>query len=320
MKKIFAIAALFMQISLAATSYAASTAPNSFDFRNTFQDFQEGLQEQSQDLESGVEGITLPTYQEGLNSEDGTAGIVNAIRSFLDLFKLIVAPVAVMFIIIMGVRMVNAGRESEDVLTKSKNYIRYATEGLLAIFLADSVVEVMFGAEGEIFRGGEAGAAEFGRRSATLFEGLYGFGQVLIGSIAVFVLVTAGMRYVGGSFSDDQIAGAKKQITWALVGLFVVGISEFVAKDILFRNRGTELGVDAAQQLFAQVTNFVAGTMGTLAFAAMIYAGYLYVAARDNEDNVAKAKKIIVGAIIGLILAAAAFAITNTIVELDATR
>jgi len=128
------------------------------------------------------------------------------------------------------------------------------------------------------------------------------------------------MRYVAGSFSEDQIATAKKQITWSLVGLFVIGISEFVAKDILFQEQGESLGVLEAKQLFAQVTNFVAGTLGTFSFAFLLYAGYLYVTARDNEENTAKAKKIIMGAFLGLILAGAAFAITNTIVELDIAR
>ena len=105
-----------------------------------------------------------------------------------------------------------------------------------------------------------------------------------------------------------------------MVGLFVIAISEFVAKEVLFIDEGSELGVDNAKRLFAQVTNFIAGTIGTFAFAFLLYAGYLYVTARENEDQVAKAKKIIFGALLGILMAAAAFALTNTLVELDASR
>jgi hypothetical protein len=231
-----------------------------------------------------------------------------------------VAPVAVLFMVVMGLRMVAAGRDNEEVLTQSKNYITYALMGLIVIFMSDTIVTVFFGSEGEVFRGGDEGAIEFGRRSASLFQGIYSLIQVAITSVAVFMLVLAGFRYVAGSYSDDQVGKAKKQITWALVGLFVVGVSEFVAKRILFVDEGSSLGVGSAELLFAQVTNFIAGTLGTLSFAFLLYAGYLYISGAANEDNVAKAKKIVIGAFIGLLLAGAAFALTNTIVELDASR
>jgi type IV secretory pathway VirB2 component (pilin) len=338
MKKILAsiigITVVTVQLALAVTLGAVAAeltpegfAPNlgapdayaaSFDFRDTLQDFQEGVADQSEDLEDGAESIVLPDFQDD-TGDTGTEGIVNALRNFLDFFKLIVTPLAVLFIVIMGIKLVSSSEGEED-LTKAKNYIKYALMGLIVIFMADSIVDVFFGVEGESLRGGEAGAREAGRQVADLFAGLYSLAQVIIGSVAVFVLVMAGMRYIGGSYSDEQVSSAKNQITWALVGLFIIGISEFVAKDILFKNQGTALGVNEAKELFAQVTNFAAGTIGTLSFAFMLYAGYLYVGARNDEEMTSKAKKILMGAIIGIILAASAFAITNTIVELDVSR
>lgn len=295
--------------------------PNiSASFIDTLDDFQDDIEEESDNSAEEGEAIVLPNYQDE-DDETGVSGITNAIFTFLDFFKLMVTPIAVLFIVIMGFRMVAAGRENEPVITASKTYIRYASEGLLVIFIADALIRnVVFGMEGEIFRQGESGAREFGRQATTFFEGIYGLIQVIIGSIAVFMIVMAGMRYVGGSASEDQIGTAKKQITWSLVGLFIVAISEFVAKAILFPEQGQDLGLDEAKDLMVQVTNFIAGTMGTLAFAFMIYAGYLYVTAAGNEDNVEKSKKIIIGAVIGIIFAASAFALTSTLVELEATR
>jgi len=306
------VLAVFLLIPVGSASNTSD-----FDYRNLLDDFSEGVMEQSETDDS--DGIELTTFQDDLD-DDGVSGILGAVDTFLSFFKLLVAPVAVLFMIIMGVRMVAAGDENEEVLTKSKTYMTYALMGLIIIFMADTIVSVFFGAEGEVFRGGEEGVIEFGRRSATLFEGIYSLVQVVISSVAVFFLVTAGLRYVAGSFSDDQISKAKSQITWSLVGLFVVGVSEFIAKRILFVDQGTSFGVTSAKELFAQVTNFVAGTLGTLSFAALLYAGMLYISGSQNEDNVAKAKKIIMGAFLGLLLAGAAFAITNTVVELDASR
>ncbi len=316
MKKLLTTLILILNLALLVPTV---TADSSFDFSETLEGFQQGVEEVSGDLEEDAEGIVLPDFQE-TGEEDGVSGIVGAIQNFLDFFKLLVTPLAVLFIVAMGIRMVTAGSDNEEAITKAKNYIRYAVEGLVIIFVADSVVDVFFGAEGEVLREGEAGAREFGRQTSELFQGIYSLIQVLLGAVAVFVLVVSGMRFVGGSYSEEQISSAKKHITWALVGLFIVGISEFVAKDIIFSEQGTDIGVEEAEQLFAQVTNFIAGTIGTMSFAFALYAGYLYVTARETEDQVAKAKKILFGALIGIVLAAAAFAITNTLVELDATR
>jgi len=306
---------------------AVSAHADTLDYKGILENLQEDVSEQSNQVEDGEEsldpdadpseGIELPTFAE---QGEGADIIVAALQRFLDFFKLIITPVAILFIVVMGIRMVTAGKDNEEVLTQSKNFISYALQGLIVIFMADSLISVFFGAEGEVLRGGESGAQEFGRRTSTLFQGVYGLVEMVIGSIAVFMLVTAGMRYVIGSASDDQVGKAKKQITWALIGLFVVGVSEFAVKKILFQDQGTKLGLEEAKQLLVQVTNFTAGTIGTLSFIFLLYAGYLYTIGVQNEDNVVKAKKIILGAFIGIVLALAAFAIVNTVVGLDASR
>ena len=148
MKKFLAILSLGFTLTL-ATAPAVTAA--SFDFRDTFTDFQEGVEEQSMDLEDGTEAIVLPTYQDDEIEDAGVQGIVNTVQKFLDLFKLLVTPMAVLFIVVMGVRMVTAGSNNEEVMTQSKNFIRYAVEGLIMIFVADTGVGGFFGAEGADF-------------------------------------------------------------------------------------------------------------------------------------------------------------------------
>ncbi len=313
MKKLFFTLALLAQLFHFPVADASS-----FDFGTTLETFQESVTEQSVEVDPTGTGVTLPTFTD--DTEEGAGVIVAAIQRFLDFFKLIVTPVAILFITIMGVKMVTAARDSEEVTTAAKNSVTYTLYGLLFIFVSDSVVSVFFGSEGEIFRNGTSGVQDFSTKSSNFFAGIYGLVETLIGAIAVFILVTAGMRYVAGSYDDDQISKAKKQIQWALVGLFVIGVSEFVVKDVLFQDQGTRLGVEEGKQLLANLTNFMAGTMGTIAFVSLLYAGYLYVTGAQNEDNVAKAKKIIMWSLGGIVIALAAFAITNTIVTLDSSR
>ncbi len=313
MKKILFSLALLLQCFHFPVALATS-----FDFSETLQNFQENVTEESVNVDSTGSGVTInPFTDEGA---EGAEVILSAIHRFLDFFKLLVTPIAILFMTIMGAKMVSAGRDNEEITTQAKNAVTYTLYGLMFIFVSDSLINVFFGYNGEVFRNGTSGVTEYAARSSQFITGIYTFAETLIGTVAVFVLITAGMRYVAGSYDDDQIAKAKKQIQWALVGLFVIGISEFVVKDILFQDQGSRLGVKEAKQLLANLTNFIVGTMGTISFVSLLYAGYLYVGGAQNEDNVAKAKKIIMWSLAGIVIALAAFSITNTIVNLDSSR
>ena len=58
-------------------------------------------------------------------------------------------------------------------------------------------------------------------------------------------------------------------------------------------------GVDFPQA-FANFATGLAGILSGLFLILMIYGGWLWMSARGNEDQVGKAKKIILGAVIGL--------------------
>lgn len=50
--------------------------------------------------------------------------------------------------------------------------------------------------------------------------------------------------------------------------------------------------------------------IGTIFLILMVYAGYLWMTARGNEDNVEKAKKILTASVIGLVIVILSYGIT----------
>ena len=59
------------------------------------------------------------------------------------------------------------------------------------------------------------------------------------------------------------------------------------------------------------VINGVLGLLGIIFLSLTFYAGFLWMTAQGNEDNVTKAKNILTTSIIGIIIIVAAYAITN---------
>ncbi len=54
--------------------------------------------------------------------------------------------------------------------------------------------------------------------------------------------------------------------------------------------------------------------VGFLFFVLMFYGGYLWMTARGSEDQISKAKRVLIAAVIGLALIVAAYAVTAFIV------
>jgi len=67
------------------------------------------------------------------------------------------------------------------------------------------------------------------------------------------------------------------------------------------------------QSKVGQVISIILSFVGVLFFILMIYAGILWMTAQGNEQQVAKAKDLLINATIGLIITLAAYAITSFI-------
>lgn len=65
------------------------------------------------------------------------------------------------------------------------------------------------------------------------------------------------------------------------------------------------------RDLIRTILNYLLGFLGLIAVIMIIYAGFLYVTSGTNEDNIGKAKNIILYAIVGIVVILASAAIVN---------
>lgn len=77
-------------------------------------------------------------------------------------------------------------------------------------------------------------------------------------------------------------------------------------------------GVNKSQELpviIGNIVNVALGFLGTIFLVLMLYAGFLWMTAQGDEGKVKKAREMITQAIIGIIIIAAAFAISNFVLK-----
>jgi hypothetical protein len=75
---------------------------------------------------------------------------------------------------------------------------------------------------------------------------------------------------------------------------------------------GTETNLSV---IIGRIIQALIGFVGVIILILMLYAGFLWMTAAGNEERVASAKKIIIGAMAGAVIVIGAYAITSFIVD-----
>lgn len=265
------------------------------------------------------EPTNLPNFDAGHSKQSYQAGasqITSTIYFILDFFKYILGGIATLMIIISGTKLILSARQVEDVMSREKETLRFAFSGLIIIILADQVVRLFFGAEGEVYRTGTDMqlAAE---QASNFAAGATGLIRIFIPSIAILYFIIAAYRLLISRGDSEQLNKAKTQITWAIIGIIVAGLAEIIVFRVLFPAQGSRIpDANEFAKLIVTMTNFISGFISTIAVIMIIYAGYLYVTSLGG-DNLEKAKKILIGAVVGLLISMAAFALVNTFVKVE---
>lgn len=62
--------------------------------------------------------------------------------------------------------------------------------------------------------------------------------SVIVGVIAVIMIIAAGLRYITSGGDSAKITGAKNTIVYAIIGLIVVALAQFIVKFVLNKVTG----------------------------------------------------------------------------------
>lgn len=94
-------------------------------------------------IQDCVDQGAVETDPQGANNDAGTR-VGDIIRTVIDIFSLIVGVIAVIMIIIGGLKYITSGGDSGNV-TSAKNTILYAIVGLIIVALAQIIVRFVLG-------------------------------------------------------------------------------------------------------------------------------------------------------------------------------
>ena len=111
-------------------------------------------------------------------------------------------------------------------------------------------------------------------------------------------------------------------LSLATIGIFFIIPLLGIAYDVTFDEgqlAETGLGTEDPASITFNIINIVLIFLGVITLILVIYGGFLWMLAGGNEEQVGKAKKILRGAIIGLIIVLVSYSVSqylfNTLVD-----
>jgi hypothetical protein len=280
---------------------------------------------QFSNLDKIGEAAGLPTEKNFLprgvtaSSDAGINHLEGIILTVVDLVKYFIYSIAIFLALFQGFKLIVAGKDIDSFQEEAKKNAKYSIMAILIVFIADQAIRRFFFPDsGAIFENSGANIELYSQEGIAQIRSLSRIAEYVASAFAMVVLIISGVGMALSSGSEETFKKHQTRILWALAGLLIVGIAEFVILDVIFPEAGTVLpNIGKGMLLLKKFINFMAGFISTIAFLIILYGGYLYVFGGIAEDNLAKAKKAFVAGVAGIILAAAAFGVTSSLIKTE---
>ncbi|KKU80017.1 MAG: hypothetical protein UY05_C0016G0004 [Candidatus Peregrinibacteria bacterium GW2011_GWA2_47_7] len=258
----------------------------------------------------------------GDSGDDGVKIAKAVVGKLADNVRFIIGAVATLMLVISAVKLVMA-QGNEEVFTKQQTSIVMGVMGLFIVGLAGELSDILSVEGGGFLKDGNTAIKQsriFNRSVETILT----FLKYIIGSIAVLFMIRSGLKLVIGGEDEEEITKAKKNVAWSLIGLFFILLATPLVNNVFFKiDTGSYPGIEGVRpQLDPQaglgeiigVTNFIVSFIAPFAILSLVAGGIMYIVARGEEQQVERAKKIIVWALLGIIVIYGAFGIVSTII------
>jgi len=257
---------------------------------------------------------------------EGLQKAYNLVFEIAHNFRYVIGGIAILMMVISGIRLVLSGNE-EETANKQKTNLLWGVIGLVLIAIAGPIAEIL-----DMQNGGFLSSEQEIAYRASLFDRqaliIITFIKYIVGSVAVLFLIRSGAKLVLAGDSDEVLNMEKKNIMSGVFALFLIILSDVIIKQVLFKvdpdqssysSSGQEAVVtfDTSRgvQEIVGITNFIVTWAAPFAVLALVIGGIMYLTAFGEQEQMDKAKKIIFNATIALVIIYGAFALVSTFIS-----
>lgn len=243
--------------------------------------------------------------------------------SILTTVKYILSWVLILFIVYAWVQMVLSMWTNEDQLSTSKRQLWYTLIWLVFINIPWSIYNMFLSKKWQIdWWINWSWSNEIALQNENVFINTFFFEktinwwlvtfiEVIIFTIAIFVIILAGIKIMTSRWQEEKITESKNKIIWSIVWLIFIW---FIESWQSFIYNG-EIGDWA--NIFETLENLALFFAWPVAIFFLTLAWYYYITANGDEEKVKKAKSIIINTLIATVILLASYAFLKDLITLN---
>lgn len=256
------------------------------------------------------------------NSWNFSDNIKDTWFSILTIIKYIISWVLIIFIVYLWIKMILSMWTDEESLSSSKRQIRYTMIWLVFINIPFSIYSILDTRKTSVDWGiwWNWSSQQAQNEKSLLIDTptfdriinwwIITFIEATIFAIAIFIIITAGLKILTSRWREENISEAKNKIVWSIIWLIFIWFIE-VFQALVYSWKMTDW-----EKLFETVEKLA------LFFAAPIWiifvtiAWYYYITAAWDEEKVKKAKNIIINILIATVILVMAHTFLKDLIKL----
>ncbi|MBT6293418.1 hypothetical protein HOJ01_01260 [bacterium] len=239
------------------------------------------------------------------------------IKDVTFIIQLLIGALASVLTISSVLSMLTTGMDSEEGMTKLKDTIIYIVMGIGLVFLAGEIGSLL-----SLQKGGILGAKTDVLQRVQIFDKnvdvLIALIRYTLAGLAVLFITISGVKMVAGAGSEEDAAKEKSYITYAAMGLILFLIFDNILGNIIYSIGSPftdpTISPSGAKMELIGFTNLVVSFVGPVAILSTVIGGIMYASSGFDEEQAAKAKRMIGVSLAGIILIYAAYSIIATVV------
>jgi hypothetical protein len=116
--------------------------------------------------------------------------------------------------------------------------MKAAVKSLLLLIAAFAVLSLPVLAPAAVHAQGVADAAVTGDGLTLVLHRLVNIFSAIVGVIAVFMIMVGGLKYITSGGESAKVSGARNTIIYAIVGLVIVALSQYIVAFVLSNAAG----------------------------------------------------------------------------------
>jgi hypothetical protein len=271
-------------------------------------------------------GTDLPVEDNTGSGTDGHTILGYTLYTITKNIRTLLGIIAIGWITWSGTMLIISGGKEEQA-NKGKQGILYGALGLIFALMSETIIfDVLYGGGssvpvGEVFESTENMRNSIDAGTRLLLDALSWTKGIII-IVAIFFLILSGAKMIAVLGNEDEINKNRSVFLWIGVGIVTILLNDVIIQQVLYPwILGDDLKVTYSPNAtpgiseIMGVTKYFLKFLALIDFSAFIYGGAKMVGGFGNDDQIESGKKIITGAVIGIIIILMSFVVVSTFIS-----